>query len=516
MTKFDDLHQTKRSAGPTAIADHRTASREQRPQLGQRPPQLGIPTPSRNRSAGHAGVVGSVQHSAKLLSAMSPRRAPSRITPSSTPTRERARTRAGRRGCPGRPGAARRRPPSRRSRARAPWRERWSLRTRRRCRSRCPSRMNSCSAELAHARRLHVDQPPPLDGGLHQCVGERGKAEPQRGRQRLGERADVGHPTRAIEPVERIERSVGVAELGVVVVLDDRRVVLLGERQQLLPPREAHRGARRRLVRRRRVHHAHVGRQGVDDQPFAVDRHRHDARARCAVNSAAHGRVARFLDGDRVVRAEHRSGDQVNGLLRPGRDHDVAGVDVDAAGAPDPGRQLGRAALRRRRGRSIRAAVGGGPTSCTAAMSAPGRGPGPIVRAAGRRRPRLAARVAVADAFDRHGAQDRRWPVAGSPEHGSGGADERSAAAAPGEIALGDEQPVDRRDRVPGHSELLGQFPRRWQAIARREPAGHDGLAELLEQRPGRTTLRSSSRCRTVPSRVPRVDHLTTSQPSIR
>ena len=140
------------------------------------------------------GVVGIVQHSAKLLSATPTRRAPSRID------------------------ARRRRPASSADTCRPAWlsgpaRSSPSAPPRRRS----PHHAVAGAMEFAHApqmpfeiatadelvqgqladaRRLHVDEPSPLDDGVDQRVGQGGEPDPQRGRQRLGERADVGHPTR--------------------------------------------------------------------------------------------------------------------------------------------------------------------------------------------------------------------------------------------------------------------------------------------------------------------------------
>ena len=114
--------------------------------------------------------------------------------------------------------------------------------------------------------------------------------------------------------MQRLERAPGVAELGVVVVLDDDGVPLARPVEQPRTAGERHAHAERELVRRRDVDQPRVVRDRLDDEPFVVDRYAGDARP---VRAQQHGgrRVARVLDDGAVARPQHHPGDQVDGLL---------------------------------------------------------------------------------------------------------------------------------------------------------------------------------------------------------
>jgi hypothetical protein len=73
---------------------------------------------------------------------------------------------------------------------------------------------------------------------------------------------------------EQRERRDVVAQLAVVVVLDDQEPLGPRTRHERDPPRSRQPGAERELVCRRAVDGREARRQGVDDQPVAVHRHR--------------------------------------------------------------------------------------------------------------------------------------------------------------------------------------------------------------------------------------------------
>ena len=212
---------------------------------------------------------------------------------------------------------------------------------------------------LGQARRLDVGQLPPSRHRLDQRAGDDDEAQPERCRQVLGEGADVEHPPGPVQPVERLQRAVGVAVLGVVVVLDDGHVVLLGEGEEGPTPGQAHGRPGRRLVRRRRVEEAHVGRDLVDEDALVVDGHRGDLHAHGPPEVPDRG-VARLLDRDVVAGSEQDPGHEVDGLLGAGGDDQVLGRCLDAPRAADPVGQGAAAVPSARRGRrSSRGPVGG-------------------------------------------------------------------------------------------------------------------------------------------------------------
>ena len=81
---------------------------------------------------------------------------------------------------------------------------------------------------LGEMRWLRVDDP----ACVRQCVDDTWRCdeepESERGRDRLGEAADVDRAARRVEAVEWFERSIDVAVLGVVVVLDHDGVEFAG------------------------------------------------------------------------------------------------------------------------------------------------------------------------------------------------------------------------------------------------------------------------------------------------
>jgi hypothetical protein len=158
-----------------------------------------------------------------------------------------------------------------------------------------------------------------------------------------------------------------VPELGVVVVLEDGGVVLPGPPQQLHPPGSGHDCPERKLVRRRDVDEAGNGRDCVDDDAVAVHRHRHDVKT-VRAKQFVHRRVSGLLHGGHVAWRGQDPGEQVHGVRRAGRDHDLLWGRCHAAGHGEPTRDrcaqvlvAGRVAVvRRRAARRVRAAASPG------------------------------------------------------------------------------------------------------------------------------------------------------------
>ncbi len=211
-------------------------------------------------------------------------------------------------------------------------------------------------------------------------------AEPQRRRQRLGDRADVDHEVRP-QALERADRRAVVAVLGVVVVLDDQRVPLLGPAQQRGPPLGAEHDARRELVRGRDEHGAGVVRERVDHDALRVDRHRHGLEP-AARQQGADLRVPRVLD--REPRRRDRVGDGDERLRRARADQHALGGRERPAHAPPVGRQHGSAGAAsppRAGSRAPRRRRRAPPRRASAASPRAGSGRGPAGRAAGRSAP---------------------------------------------------------------------------------------------------------------------------------
>ena len=146
----------------------------------------------------------------------------------------------------------------------------------------------------AHLAQVPVVASRPEQGGQRELVQTRGAAvrqqlllgdragqrrrgedpaQPDRGRQRLADRAEGEHPVRG-DALQHADRLAVVAELRVVVVLDDVAVVTAGPLHQRVPPRRRQHHPGGRLVRRGHHHGAGpAGRQRGHVDPEVVDRH---------------------------------------------------------------------------------------------------------------------------------------------------------------------------------------------------------------------------------------------------
>ena len=118
---------------------------------------------------------------------------------------------------------------------------------------------------------------------LDQSARQNQVRDPQRGEQRLVERANVDHAVRRIEALERGQRTIHVAELAVVVVFENPGRSCGRPVEEPPPPLDGHGDAGRILMRRRDVHEPGARRGGdpaIDVQPGIVDRDRDDMRSR--------------------------------------------------------------------------------------------------------------------------------------------------------------------------------------------------------------------------------------------
>ncbi|MCY1287590.1 hypothetical protein D9M70_365870 [compost metagenome] len=257
-----------------------------------------------------------------------------------------------------------------------------------------------------------------------------------------------------------------------------------GPVEQRLPPRQAHRHAQRRLVRRRDEDQRRLAGQRLHHQPFAVDRHRHHARAQSLEQCAGH-RVARIFHGHHGARPQQQPGGQVDALLRAGGDQDIGGSALHATGEGDmggnglPQRHLATGIRWRGRALPLR-------RQCRAHAARPGfvreaRGVGlarleGIARTTGR---------PEEGRLDRHPAPHRRR------QHRRGGDAHRLARQPLGDIgAVADArvQPALRHQPLIGggyglarDAQLRAEQPRGRHARACLQAPGLDGVADLVD-----------------------------------
>ena len=162
------------------------------------------------------------------------------------------------------------------------------------------------------------------DEGVVQARRRDAEAEAQGRQHRLGEGPDVDHVAGVVEALQGFERSLGEAELTVVVVLHHDGSAASSPGQQRGAPTQRHRDAERELVGRRRVDHGRAARKSVDDQALVVDGHVDHLRA-VRREELSRRRVARLFHRDHRTRAQHHPGDQVERLLRALRHEHVVG-----------------------------------------------------------------------------------------------------------------------------------------------------------------------------------------------
>ena len=274
-----------------------------------------------------------------------------------------------------------------------------------------------------------------------------------------------------------------VAQLAVVVVLDDEKPLDAGPRDQRHPACCRQSRAQRELVCRGAVDGREAAREFLDDQPVAVDRHRHHDEPRTPQRPDG-ALVPRLLDG------HVRAGRQGPGQFGDRRGRPAGGDDgVQLRGQTAMAQQVGGDGAAEGRqpdgiGHDVGRLVAGG---------APGPPPrGPVQRrhagrtgaqVDGRRR----GRRAVHDGLPRRGAGTRRRP--GRRRH-----HERPGPAPSGHPPLGQQLVVGRRRHRPAHPEIGRQRPGRRQPLAHPHRScprgGPQRVGELGRQRNARLPVR--------------------------
>ncbi len=172
--------------------------------------------------------------------------------------------------------------------------------------------------------------------GTFDQVGSAGDvAEPQTGRDQLGERADIGHAAVAVAANHRQQGPAFKVELVVVVVLEDDEAELGGQREEAHAPFGTHRHRGRILV---------VGRDVDDaDATFAAERLELLEVDAVFVESDGGGlgadgarhvadrSITQSFEGDRVAAAGEDAEDEGNGHVAAPGEADVFGAAEDAA-----------------------------------------------------------------------------------------------------------------------------------------------------------------------------------------
>ncbi|KWV87799.1 hypothetical protein PFLmoz3_02493 [Pseudomonas fluorescens] len=125
-----------------------------------------------------------------------------------------------------------------------------------------------------------------------------------------------------------------VAEFAVVIVFDDDRAERNGAVQQGFAPRLAHGHAEGELVGRRHIDQTGAIRDLVDLQALFVDGNTGDAGAHRDEQLAC-GAVAGVFHRDQAAGFKHHAGKQVQRLLCPVGDYDIAGAAFDPTGKRD-------------------------------------------------------------------------------------------------------------------------------------------------------------------------------------
>ena len=177
--------------------------------------------------------------------------------------------------------------------------------------------------------------------GQHQLLAHRVRrerpADPEPGREGLGERAEVDHALGLVGP-QRAQRLAVEAEQAVGVVLEDEDVLAPADVQDLRPPGDRERHAGRVVEVGDRVEELDLlaGRPGRRDrllqrlghQPVGVHLGVHDV-ALVGLEDPERPDVGRGLADHHVAGVAEHPGDQVDRLLRADGDHHVVGVRLD-------------------------------------------------------------------------------------------------------------------------------------------------------------------------------------------
>ena len=121
-----------------------------------------------------------------------------------------------------------------------------------------------------------------------ECPGRRhDESEPQRRKHAFGKRADVKDMAGRGAAAQRFQWTPVVPEFTVVIVLDDDGAFLPRKPEQFLSAARRHRHSKRELMRGADANDLRIGREQMDDDPFAIDGH----GTRCAPAAANGTRI---------------------------------------------------------------------------------------------------------------------------------------------------------------------------------------------------------------------------------
>ncbi len=315
------------------------------------------------------------------------------------------------------------------------------------------------------------------------------------GREKIRQRADIDDIRASRARRDRQHGLARVVEFVIVVVFDDREAVRERERGEPFATALRHHRRRRKLVMRRQEHRAHFFAreqrfERIDVEPVAIERQRHEPRAGESQH-APRGRIAERFDRHDIARRDQRACDEIDALLDAARDHQVVGCrDQPARAREHRGELDAQAHVAARIGRRQQRAAAMLDRAPERARERT-RGKEPHVRRAVRHhqhagRERAARRARMKQRRERVsrliGECRRRVR---EPWRGFG--DERAAADARVDEALGRKLVVTRDDRVAVDFERFGELARAWQRLAGLQaPAAdvvRDRARELQEQR---------------------------------
>ena len=171
-----------------------------------------------------------------------------------------------------------------------------------------------------------------IDFGQHEI----GAADARR--ERFRERSHIDDVPAAIEPLERGDGPLGIAELAVIVVFQHECAALGGEVEEAKTPLQAHGDSGGILMRRRDRDEAEARHAGErrDVDPLPVHPHGGDP-CTGGDEQGAGVMVAGILHGDDVAGVGDAERGNGKAGLRRGNHHDLVGMGNDAAGAVEIG-----------------------------------------------------------------------------------------------------------------------------------------------------------------------------------
>lgn len=182
-------------------------------------------------------------------------------------------------------------------------------------------------------RRVRIGLVAEREKTIHERFRQHQVAKSQRGEEHLVETAREDDGARPVQAAQGRHGPSGEPEFTVVIIFNHLRTRTPRRREQRQAAFERHSHTQRELVGRSHIHRPWLrtgakGFGGVEYVP--IDGHGHEPCSRIA-ERGGRAVVRRILNPDGIAALHQESGQQIEPLLRAGKDHDFIGRAIDAA-----------------------------------------------------------------------------------------------------------------------------------------------------------------------------------------